>query len=160
MSRGDNLTIAYWFGKDVDGTRVSKRRPVTFQDSVLYKTTNSSKIRRYRQMVDGPSQTAIKPSLRLVRAGYRLADGGYLYEKPLIYSYRNDPARISHDMLREILKQNSRAFTNEAEARAIEKQFSSGSYHRSVPNGQGLVDRHDAWQARLPDLRQEQRPRL
>lgn len=103
--KGDNLTIAYWFGKDVDGNGF-QRRPVTFQDSFF---TNSNAVILVMSTPD---------------TGWQTVEMARKHEKPLIYSYRNDPAQISHDMLREILGETAVLFTNEAEARAIEKQFS------------------------------------
>ena len=103
--QGDNLPIPYWFGKDVDGNGF-QRRPVTFQDSFF---TNSNAVILVMSTPD---------------TGWQTVEMARKHEKPLIYSYRNDPAQISHDMLRELLGETAVQLSNEAEARAIEKQFS------------------------------------
>lgn len=102
---GDHITIAYWYGADVDSTEFQSNSSVVLKDEFFERS-------KMALLVMG------NPDL-----GWQTVDLAKKNNVPLAYSYRNDPALVPHDMLQHILNETQILFTNEVEARAIEKQF-------------------------------------
>lgn len=102
--RGDHITIAYWYGKDVDSIDYQSN-PVILRDELF--TESEMAI-----LVMGTPDV-----------GWQTVDMAKKHGVPLVYSYRNDPVLVPDDMLRHILGETSILFTNEVEARSIEEKY-------------------------------------
>lgn len=102
---GDHITIAYWYGADVDSVNFQHNSSVVLKDEFF----SQSKIALL--VVGNPDLSG--QTVELARKN----------DVPLAYSYRNDPALVPHDTLHQILNESQILFTNEVEARSIENQF-------------------------------------
>lgn len=102
--RGEHITIAYWYGKDVENFQHQSRQ-IQLRDSFFTDSEMSLLV------VGNPDLTP--PTLELSRK----------HDMPLAYSYRNDSRLAPKDLLEEVLKQSRVLFTNEVEAEFIVRQY-------------------------------------